>query len=108
MSWLAFADESARFGKKGESGYYLFAAVVVEDSAAEELREIMIPLAHRPKGFHWNEADEKRRWAAVEAICSASALHLVVVGSPMDPTRQERARRACLERLQLKFLESTC
>ncbi len=97
MSWNAYVDESVRFGTK--PGYYVLAAALVEDSAAAAFREVVAPLAHRPKGFHWTEADQQRRWTAVEAVRSANALHLVVVGAPMDPARQERARRGCLERL---------
>jgi hypothetical protein len=99
VSWVAYADESARFGGSEVPGCYVIAALVVAEADAAELRQVMAPLAHRPKGFHWTEANKKRRWDAVTTVASAPALHVVTVAAPLDHSRQERARRACLERL---------
>jgi hypothetical protein len=95
----AYADESARFTSAGSRGCYVIAAVVVADGDAQKFRDVMAPLAHRPKGFHWAEADKAQRHEAVEAILSVPSLHVVSVAAPLDNARQERARRLCLERL---------
>lgn len=95
----AYADESARFARDGVPGCYVIAAVVVANEDAERFREVMAPLAHRPKGYHWAEADRKQRAEAVAAVVSIPAIHVVTVAAPMVDAKQERARRACLERL---------
>lgn len=96
----AYADESARFARDGVPGCYVIAAMVVADEDADRFREVMAPLAHRPKkGYHWAEADNKQRADAVAVVASIPTLHVVTVAAPMVDAKQERARRACLERL---------
>jgi len=45
-----------------------------------------------------DESAPRRRKIAA-AVADLQALHVIVVGRQMDPSRQERARRKCLERL---------
>lgn len=49
--------------------------------------------------MHWNDEGAKRRRAIAAALCESDVTHTVVIGTPVDPRRQERARRLCQERL---------
>lgn len=99
MSWIAYADESVRFARSDRPGCYNVAALVVWSADAPSLRAEMEPLAHHRKGFHWTDASDKYRQRAVETVASAPALHVVAIATPLTNNKQERERRACLERL---------
>jgi hypothetical protein len=53
--------------------------------------------------FHWRKEMHSRRFNAVNMIQRLPVLHLVVVGTPLDPSRQERGRRLCLRQLLLEL-----
>lgn len=96
MSWTAVADESIRI----EHGVYVFASCVIDDSAVSAATELMRTLEPRPgQRFHWRDREPHERFAAAHAAAELEALHIVVVGAPIDRRRQERARRKCLETL---------
>ena len=79
---------------------YLLAAVVADDLAGESLRHDLRRLVRRPRQrLHWRDEEYEDRMAAVTAIAKADLSLIVVVGTPLDPRRQERARRKCMERL---------
>lgn len=97
MTWVAYADESMH-SRSGMKVYILAAAVLNADDCAD-VRLAVSQLGKRGRGFHWRDADAPERRKAVDVVAGLPALHLVVVGAPLDPRRQERARRHCLRRL---------
>lgn len=96
MSWLAFVDESIRL----EAGVYVMAACTLQDVDVPAARDAMLELEPRPRRrFHWRDKEPHERLAAVGAVAALDALHIVTIGAMVDPHRQERARRHCLETL---------
>lgn len=94
----AWVDESMR-NANVTAPMYMLGAVVTDplacDAARDELRKLL------PQGLklHWRDLDDRLKRRAVEAVASFDVAHLVVVASPLDPKKQERARAACMERL---------
>jgi hypothetical protein len=81
-------------------GRYVLAAAVIEQTDVEAARETVRGLALRNRlPFHWRLEQPPRRSKAVDLVAELTALHLVVVGAPLNPAKQERARRLCLARL---------
>lgn len=95
MSWVAYVDESMR----ADAGVYVLAAAVLDISDEAEAREAVAGLTASGPRFHWRHESEKVQRRAVEAVCGLAALHVVVVGAPLNLVKQERARRHCLRHL---------
>ncbi|MBB5789303.1 DUF3800 domain-containing protein [Jiangella mangrovi] len=94
MSWLAYVDESIRT----DDGVYVLAAVALDAADDESVRDAMRTLEPRPgRRFHWRDRLPDARSAAAGVIAGLPVLAVAVIGSPVDPRRQERARRQCLE-----------
>lgn len=100
-SMHAWIDESIHApSSQVPHGMYIVAAAIARprscDQARAELRKLV------PKGggrLHWrNESDPLRRKIAA-VIATLDCANVVVVGSQLDPRKQERARSKCLERL---------
>lgn len=97
--WRAYVDESES-NQRLDPGTYIFAATLVEDEHADDVRQAMT--AMRPSErwkLHWHDETPRTRLAVIKAIVELPALHLVVVRKvhPVEPT--ERRRRKCLTRL---------
>jgi hypothetical protein len=95
MSWTAYVDESIRTG----DGVYVMAAAVLDVRDLEATRDRVCQLTQRGLPFHWRLESPARRRAGVELVADLPSLHIVTIGAPVDPHRQERARRQCLEAL---------
>src|SRR5690242_9902456 len=79
----AWVDESIVVTREGIGGYYTMAATVADPATCEDLRDQLRALTVGRSGrLHW-----------------ANEAAVVVVGSPLVGSKQERARRCCLERL---------
>lgn len=102
----AFGDESFREQPVG-TGYYILAAALIRPELCQEARDRMRDLLTRsPKAkLHWKDLDPAQRIRVVAAVADLPAMHVVAVGAPLAPQRQERARRCCLEEL-LVMLEA--
>ncbi|MQA83586.1 MAG: DUF3800 domain-containing protein [Streptosporangiales bacterium] len=95
----AYVDESMRIRADG-SDVFVLAAALIPAGECEEIREEMRQLLLRgQRQLHWRLEGSVRRRKIVKQIASLDVQHRVVVGSPLPPRRQERARRVCLERL---------
>lgn len=101
MSWVAYVDESIRTTE----GVYILAAAVVDEPDRDKARDQLTRLSQRGMPFHWRLERPQRRSEAIDLVRDLSSLHLVVVGAPVNPRRQERARRQCIETL-LYYLEA--
>jgi hypothetical protein len=97
---VAWLDESIVTGRPGVPGTYTMAAVVTPATASVELRHVVRALSVRPGvRLHWVTESVKRRDRIAAAVGKLDIAAIVVVGTPMTSTKQERARRCCLERL---------
>lgn len=55
-------------------------------------------LKQGPK-LHWRHMDPRAKKLSMNLLRTVDAAHVVVIASPLDPHRQERARAKCMERL---------
>ncbi|WP_325048080.1 DUF3800 domain-containing protein [Jiangella anatolica] len=93
---VAYVDESIRI----RDGVYVMAACALEDGSAAAARDAMRELEPRPgHRLHWHDRMPADRLVAVRTVAQLPALHLVTIGVTLDPRRQERARRQCMEAL---------
>ena len=76
------------------------AAAVADPAACDDVKDRLRALTVGRTGrLHWANESAKRRDAIAALIASVDLAAIVVVGSPMQGSKQERARRCCLERL---------
>ncbi|MGH3655042.1 MAG: hypothetical protein ACRDUA_00130 [Micromonosporaceae bacterium] len=101
VAWVAYVDESMRSPGDDAEGLYVLAAAMIEKKHLDaERHRVTRDLALRGRlPFHWRDEPEPRRAKAVYLVAQMPALHLVVVGLPLTPAKQERGRRQCLARL---------
>ncbi len=97
--WVAYADES--FLEHDHHGYYVVATAVVDPLHLEEARQAMLDLrgARSVGKTHWTQMEALERKHACSAVAAIEGMHIVAVGAPVPPRRQERARSRCLEHL---------
>ncbi|MFG3207952.1 hypothetical protein [Streptomyces sp. NPDC048192] len=95
----AWSDES--FQEHDDTGFYIIAAAVIPDDARDQVREEMLRLQarHASTKVHWTKADTAQRDQLARAVAALDGLHVVAVGAPVRPRRQERARAHCLNLL---------
>ncbi len=95
----AWVDESTRMRGSGTS-IYVLAATVLEVEQADDARRVVQAIRLPGLSFlHWHEESRDRRRQITAAIAELDTLHTVVVGAPVDTTKPEKARAACLVRL---------
>lgn len=92
----AYADESMRT-LDGESVYLLGATVFRGDDC--QLDALVGLKTNGAKKLHWRELGRVVQAKVMRAVSSLTAITTVVIGVPMNPRKQERARRKCLESL---------
>ncbi|MCQ8194642.1 hypothetical protein [Streptomyces rugosispiralis] len=95
----AWSDES--FQEHDDTGFYIIAAALIPDDALDQVREQMLHLQakHASTKVHWTKADSAQRDQLARAVAAFDGLHVVAVGAPVRPRRQERARAHCLNLL---------
>jgi hypothetical protein len=98
----AYIDES--FQEHDSEGFYVLAAAVLGHGSAE-IGTLLKGLAARrsPGKLHWAGSSPRYRRAATERIAGLDAFHVVAVGAPVAPRKQERARAICLRRLAFEL-----
>ncbi|MGW7685017.1 hypothetical protein ACWGID_30025 [Kribbella sp. NPDC054772] len=73
---------------------------MTDDARCDELRRELTDLSIKPGvRLHWVSESVKRRDLIAEVIARLDIAAILTVGTPMERSRQERARRCCLERL---------
>ena len=93
----AYVDES---GRNAAPGLYVLAGVVVATDQADEVRAVLRSgLRHKRHRFHWHEEEHGDQEGMAKLVGSLDLVAVVVVATPVDPRRPERARRLCLTRL---------
>lgn len=104
---VAYVDESVCFQASG--GIYIVAAAVIADARLREVRETLRLLLRPPFApasatkLHYRDLTAASRRKAAGVVRDAHIDHLVAVGAPLNPRKQERARRHCLERLLMEL-----
>ncbi|WP_112248589.1 hypothetical protein [Kribbella monticola] len=94
----AWIDESLIIDSRDVPDTYMMAAVVADQDDCEDLRATMLDLVVRPGvRLHWVAESAKRRDLIAHQISTLDIAAIVAIGAPMDRSRQERARRCCLE-----------
>jgi hypothetical protein len=94
----AWVDESIRVTATG--GFYILASVIVDAACCDGVRDTLrdLLLRNQPR-LHWRAEDKTRRRKIAQTAANIDMAAVVVVGTPVTPTKQERARRVCMERL---------
>lgn len=94
----AWVDESIHVGNR----LYLLAAAVapLDEEQLDEFRTRLRSLVRHARGrLHWNREEERDMVAITAAIADMPLTNIVVTATRLDPRKQERARRKCLEQL---------
>lgn len=94
----AWIDESVQVHGP-ERGFYVLAASIADPARSDTVRTALRTLVAGPtKRLHWNAETASTRMRIAATIADLRLDHLAVT-APAEATRQERARRKCLERL---------
>lgn len=94
----AWVDESIHVGNR----IYLLAAAIApsDPEQLEACRDRLRSLVRHARGrLHWNREEERDLIAITSAIAEMPLTNIVVTAARLDPKKQERARRKCLEQL---------
>lgn len=84
---------------------YVLAAAIGDPTACDPVRADLRGLLRTgQRRLHWRDEDDKRRTQLAEAVGKLDMTAVVVIGAPVDNSRQERARRKCMEVL-LPYLD---
>ncbi|EQD83717.1 hypothetical protein A8924_5783 [Saccharopolyspora erythraea NRRL 2338] len=99
----AYGDES--FHEHPDAGFYVLSAAVFEPHALDHARAVLQDLQrhHPSRKIHWTAMDDEQRRHAAKQLAGVDGLHMVVIGTPVPPRRQERARALCLARLVVEL-----
>jgi len=96
----AWVDESIHLDAR-PSGIYVLAATIgrtgMELDGMRETLRTLVP--SRQDRLHWHTESDVARGRIIDAIASMNLVQLVVARVHVDPRRQERSRRKCMERL---------
>ncbi|TYC96639.1 hypothetical protein FQ377_13725 [Arthrobacter echini] len=95
----AWVDESMR-GATKDQGMYLLGAVVADPTECESTRdELRAVLPKGARKLHWTDMEDRAKKQVTALVCGLDVAHLVVIGTPLDLKKQEKARAKCMERL---------
>ncbi|MGH9131474.1 MAG: hypothetical protein ACRDWV_07335 [Acidimicrobiales bacterium] len=103
LDLTAFVDESIR---RGPTGFYLLAAVLVRYDALPAAREAArsVPLPGQRR-FHWRSDSEAQRRRMLATVSSLDGVNRGYVFAPMGTCNPARARALCLNRLLWDLVE---
>ena len=93
----AWVDESVHVGR----GLYVMAAAMAPlmPEALEFDRRRLRSLTRATGCLHWSREEERDKMRIATLVGELSLSNMVVTATRLDPRRQERARRKCLQRL---------
>src|SRR5690349_17402803 len=96
----AWVDESMHAATDHSPAMYLLAATYGDPLGCEPTRDALRGLLlGKAKRLHWRDEDAARQRKIAAAVAGCDVLCTVVVATPLDEKKQERARRKCMERL---------
>ncbi|MGE9784388.1 MULTISPECIES: hypothetical protein [Janibacter] len=97
--FCAWGDESVRRQANEEGAVYFLGAAILDMDDYDTCRRTLLALPRSGPKLHWHDADDPRRRKIMAAVEGLPAQHVVVIATPTDPRRPERARAKCLERM---------
>lgn len=103
----AWVDESMHApSDDGGDGLYLLGCAVADPHTCDAMRTVLRSMTPPGKErLHWHDEDDDFRMKIAAAISEMDLVKMVVIGSPYDPRKDERARRQCMERLFVELNE---
>lgn len=94
----AWVDESMR-SVDVEAPMYLLGAVIANPSECGPVRGRLRALLPSGTKLHWRDMDDRTKKQSTSLLSSFDHAHVVVVATPLNIRKQERARAVCLERM---------
>lgn len=94
---VAFSDESMR-SMPGEP-MYLVGATIFHASAENSTSSLVALKPSGAKKLHWRELGREVQAQALDIVAEAPVTTSIIIATPMNIHKQERARRKCLELL---------
>lgn len=93
----AWVDESVHVVR----GLYVMAAAIapVVPTTLDGDRQRLHALTRARRRLHWSSEEERDRVRIAALVAELSVTNIVVTATRLDPRRQERARRKCMQRL---------
>lgn len=96
----AWVDESITTSPTGVVPFYLLAAALGDPGECDDTRAQLRGLVPRGRErLHWRDESEPLRRKISATVSGCDVATVVVIGMGLDRTKQERARRLCMERL---------
>jgi hypothetical protein len=101
----AWVEESMHLAGPGlDEGVYLLAATIADVGQVEDVRgRLRSLLIGKNQRLHWRDETSKRRRTIAATIAEYDIAHTVVIGTPLNQHKQERARRICMELLLIEL-----
>jgi hypothetical protein len=101
----AWVDESMHVaGNSLDEGVYLLAATVADVNQLADIRDRLRGLIiGANQRLHWRDESSKRRRTIAATIAEYEIAHTVVIGTPLNERKQERARRICMELMLMEL-----
>ena len=94
---IAYADESVR--AMGEPSMYLLGATVFQGDCTVEIDDLLRQKSPGAPKMHWREMGRGAQARSLCTVAKADATTTVIIASPINTRKQERARRKCMETL---------
>lgn len=100
-SLVAWGDESMR--SDSAEPMYLLGATIFQDSGSEEFDRFVRMKKSRAPKLHWHDLGRGSQKEVMLCISKMPAVTTVVIGAPLSPRKQERARHECMVALIRKL-----
>ena len=81
----------------GDPPFYMLGVCVIEDADAGDLDKLRRLMPPGSKKLHWRDMSQKLQRESLMLIRNIEKADMVVIASPLNSKKQERARRKCLE-----------
>lgn len=105
--YVAYIDESSIAFPPGSRVYRVCAAIVDTDDADDILGRLTSLWSPGSKKLHWRDESDKRRRQMVAMVAGIGSSHVIISyrSEQSSGTKQERARRKCLEQIYYELAE---
>lgn len=94
----AWGDESIRT-RDVDTPLYLLAACISGKDASDVQQSLGSIKPKHAKKLHWRDMRDSLKRKSIDRIHSMDDTHVIVVGTPLERMRPDRAREKCLQRL---------
>ena len=98
---VAYGDESIRM--VGNPPFYMLGVCLLEDADAIDFGKLAKVMPPGSKKLHWRDMSQGLQRESLKLLADIKRADVVVVASPLDGKKQERARRKCFEALLPKL-----